>query len=258
LLFTHRAMWSEHQHRAETALDLAGLTATALGAGDGVSAHRDGTSIKPQLWIQPSELEAARERLLGMGLSLDQPIIGMNTGANRERSAREWAPERFAEAANALAYKMRASVVLLGNGAQRAVGNRVKELLRCPAVNLCGETGLREAFAIASMCRLWLGNDGGLLHVAAAVCPAVVGVFDPYTAMVWGYRLPTCRTVYSSAHEGSAPEPDTKPFTRWAGAALDAVSAEQVTAAGFEVLKASESVAIQAHATRVSSPDGVA
>jgi heptosyltransferase-2 len=44
---------------------------------------------------------------------------------------------------------------------------------------LAGETSIGELPALLASCRLFIGNDSGAMHVAAAVGVPVVGIFGP-------------------------------------------------------------------------------
>jgi heptosyltransferase II len=94
-------------------------------------------------------------------------------------AARCWAPERFAEAANRLAEQNDADVVLFGTGGEAAVTGAIAQKLRRPAIDLTGKTAIAELPGTLSQCHLFIGNDSGVMHVAAAVGLPVVGIFGP-------------------------------------------------------------------------------
>jgi len=51
--------------------------------------------------------------------------------------------------------------------------------LRRPPINLTGKTAIADLPALLSQCHLFIGNDSGAMHVAAAVGLPIVAVFGP-------------------------------------------------------------------------------
>ncbi|MFB3777299.1 MAG: lipopolysaccharide heptosyltransferase II [Bryobacteraceae bacterium] len=120
---------------------------------------------------------AGEQRCAEAGLS--GPVIGVSPGA-AYGGAKRWLPERFAEAAALVAAAVDGSVAVFGSKDERPVAELVMEGLRargCAARNFAGETTLREYIDLAAACRLFLTNDSGAMHVAAALDVPTVAVF---------------------------------------------------------------------------------
>jgi heptosyltransferase-2 len=181
-LLTTRVPYDWNKLDRDCALDLL--------AADGISA----IPAMPELWVSEQEKKLARERLAELGLD-GAEIIGMQPGAN-DPEVREWGAEKFAATAERLASETGARILFFGSESERPVSEEVaaKTTTANPVI-LAGQTGLREALALISLCRLWVGNDGGLLHAAVALCPASVGIFGPTKAPRWGYDTPQHRTA---------------------------------------------------------------
>ena len=126
--------------------------------------------------------ERSRERgeavLLEAGARPHARRIAVGAGASFG-AARCWPAERFAEAANRLAAETDADVVLFGTAAEAAVTAAVADKLHRSPVNLTGKTTIEELPGALSRCDLFIGNDSGVMHVAAAVGLPVVGIFGP-------------------------------------------------------------------------------
>ena len=97
-------------------------------------------------------------------------------GANWEKKI--WPAEKFALAANELSGGFDA-LVLLGNDADNRQAELVTRNVRLPCVNLCGRTTLLQAGAVMERMTLFLGNDSGLGHIAAAVNTPSFTLFGP-------------------------------------------------------------------------------
>jgi heptosyltransferase-2 len=112
-----------------------------------------------------------RERGLPEG-----PWIGVSPGA-AYGGAKRWIPERFAEAARRLAGEMGARVAVFGSKAEAELARSIAEQAGTEAVCLAGETSLAEYIELAATCSLYLTNDSGPMHVAAALGLPTVAVF---------------------------------------------------------------------------------
>ena len=109
-------------------------------------------------------------------------------GANWEKKI--WPAEKFALAADELRGRFDA-LVLLGNKVDNRQAELVAGRVRLPCVNLCGRTTLLQAGAVMARMTLFLGNDSGLGHVAAAVgAPSftLFGPGNPARYHPWGSR----------------------------------------------------------------------
>lgn len=122
---------------------------------------------------------AGRALLDAMGF--DGPLVGVSPGAENSR-AKQWPPERFAEAAAEVADALGASVVLFGSPKERPLCRGVAEDLRRRGrrvLNLAGETTLSLFIDMAAACRVFLTNDSGAMHAASALGAPTVAVFGP-------------------------------------------------------------------------------
>lgn len=104
----------------------------------------------------------------------DERIVILHPGSSDAR--RCWAPERFAEVADALAAGG-ARVVLSGDDADHAVVQAVARHMRTPPTPLQGELSLGALCGLLERARLIVANDTGPLHLALALGKPAVGVF---------------------------------------------------------------------------------
>jgi heptosyltransferase-2 len=119
----------------------------------------------------PGEWSDRGTELLGEGA-----WIGVNPGAFYG-SAKRWLPERFGAAADIVARRAGAKVVLVGGPKERRLAEAIAEGMEAPVRVLCGETTLAELVGVLSRLRLLLTNDSGPMHVAAALGVPLVAVF---------------------------------------------------------------------------------
>jgi len=134
----------------------------------------------PRIALQVSDVarDRAMRMLLEAGARPRARRIAVGAGASYG-SAKCWPPARFAKALNAFLLHEPVDVLLFGTRAESAVSSAISSELSRPAIDLTGKTSLADLPALLSQCHLFLGNDSGAMHVAAAVGLPVVAVFGP-------------------------------------------------------------------------------
>jgi heptosyltransferase-2 len=116
-------------------------------------------------------------RLSSRKLPNGKRIIGVSPGA-AYGTAKRWLPERFAQAAGALAEARGASIALFGTKSERALCEEVARLVSGREVtNYAGETTLAQFIDLAAGCELFLTNDSGSMHIASALGVPTVAIF---------------------------------------------------------------------------------
>jgi heptosyltransferase-2 len=138
--------------------------------------------------------QRAAEFLLSAGLRPDSLRIAIGAGASYG-SAKCWPPDRFAELANRLQTHSGAEVILFGTPAEAAVSSAIAAGMRRPPIDLTGKSSIGDLPALLSQCHLFLGNDSGAMHVAAAVGLPVVAVFGPTDPLGTAPVTPRCTIV---------------------------------------------------------------
>ncbi|MBI4634607.1 MAG: lipopolysaccharide heptosyltransferase II [Deltaproteobacteria bacterium] len=120
--------------------------------------------------------------LASYGIAGQRPLIGIAPGATYG-PAKKWYPERFAAVADRLIDDLVGQVLLFGSAADRDSTGAVKRNAMHNLINLAGKTGLKEAIALISRCDLFISNDSGLMHVAAALGIPTVAIFGSTNAV---------------------------------------------------------------------------
>lgn len=130
------------------------------------------------LHVPEEKRRSADEFLCKCGVRQGARRIAIGAGASYG-SAKCWPPSRFAEVANRLQSQADADVILFGTAAEARVSTAISAEMRQPPIDLTGKTAIADLPALLSQCHLFIGNDSGAMHVAAAVGLPVVAVFGP-------------------------------------------------------------------------------
>lgn len=147
-----------------------------------------------QLAIATGQATAAEEKLRAAGSREGVLRVAVGAGASYG-SAKCWPPERFAATLNDLLARADVDVILFGTPAEVTVTEAIATKLSKPPINLTGQTNIAELPALLSRCQMFLGNDSGAMHVAAAVGLPVVAVFGPTDPFGTAPVTPRCTIV---------------------------------------------------------------
>ena len=143
------------------------------------------------LRVGQADLAAAREKLAAFGIGREDVLYGLSPGATFG-SAKRWLPERFAALADRVTGARGAKGLIFGGPAERELGEEIARTASGSGLlNLAGLTQLEEAIALIGLCGLFITNDSGLMHIAAALDVPLVAIFgptDPRTTAPWCRR----------------------------------------------------------------------
>jgi heptosyltransferase III len=116
---------------------------------------------------------------------------------------KQWGAPRWAAVADHLA--ARGMRILLSSGpGERGDAAATAALMRAPAVWEYGDSSIRDLAAMYQRCALWVGNDGGPKHVAAAAGIPTITVFRFPVGKVWTADSPPgAHTFLEPASAGS-------------------------------------------------------
>lgn len=131
----------------------------------------------PRVWTSQAEQDSARRRI-----PPGAPVIGLGPTANWP--GKVWPPEKFVALFDALASGplpgARVAIFAGPGEAERAGADAVlRALPQRRAIDLAGNLSLTEAAACLARCDLYVGNDSGLMHLAAAAGAPTLGLFGP-------------------------------------------------------------------------------
>jgi heptosyltransferase II len=187
ILLTHKVSaegGAKKGHQVEYYLHL--VRSLGLKAAEGV----------PALQVPQGRIPEAEALLRSAGAG-EGPFAGMSPGA-QYGSAKEWFPERFGLLGQRIYRELGGRLLILGSTGDRAIAARIGEIAGEGALDLTGKTTLAQAMALIARCRVFVTNDSGLMHVAAALGVPLVAIFgstDPSRTGPLGTRS---RVIYKS------------------------------------------------------------
>lgn len=175
LLYTEIAAPSAHErHRIDR--DLAVLRPLHLSAS-----HR-----VPTLEVT-GEDEREADRILqevGVPRQTAARLIMLQPGARYWFKA--WPEDRFVALADRLSKDLDCHVLVGGDQRDAELAERISHRTKASCTVLAGRATLRQFAALLKRCMLFVGNDSGAMHIAAAVGTPLVALFGPSDPAEWG------------------------------------------------------------------------
>ena len=133
---------------------------------------------EPELQVSEERRNDARKMLADFGVRGGRKIVGIGAGSTNSL-AKRWPAGNFGRLADLLSTERNADVVFLGNENEADVSRSVLDASQEKHIDLTGKTDLATATAILSELDLFLSNDMGLAHIAAAVGTPTIVIFGP-------------------------------------------------------------------------------
>ena len=163
----------------------------------------------PRLWIGAAEAAEAERLIPSGGL-----VLGLGPTANWR--PKTWPADRFASLAARLTAPegilAGARVALFGEASEREAAQPVIDSIPAERrIDLVGRIGLATVAACLARLSMYIGNDSGLMHMAAAVGTPTLGLFGPSPPEVyapWGPHTAVAATSIPYKQLVAAPDFD--------------------------------------------------
>ncbi|MFZ0427481.1 MAG: lipopolysaccharide heptosyltransferase II [Acidobacteriota bacterium] len=136
------------------------------------------SEFRPDIRLRATRagLGRARALLAEAGAPADGQLMGLNPGATFG-PAKRWLTDRYAALADRLIRETGATVLIFGSAAERPIAEAIQGSMKARAIILSGRTSLETLVALISSCSLFITNDSGPMHLAAALEVPQVALF---------------------------------------------------------------------------------
>ena len=172
------------QHRVE--YDLCALRKLGLDpkSGTPLVLYRRRRNRSVETWLQEA----------GLRSSGDSPLLLLLQPGARY-ALKVWPHERFADLADRLADRFSCRIPG-GDQREREIAEQIARKARCAPKVVAGKFSLLQFAALVKRCALFVGSDGGAMHIAAAMGTPVVALFGPTYPRRWGPRGGPTQVIY--------------------------------------------------------------
>ena len=191
----------------------------------------DTTDAQPHLQLTEIEQTTAQRFLAEAGVTSERLLIGIHPGGNWEYKL--WSAEKYIQLGTALSKQKNATILLFAGPNERKLQTQVADIMDISPI-LVKTENLREVAALIAACDVYIGNDTGPMHIAAAVGTPVVALFGSTNHIRSGPYGEKHTVVQSGMNLGCNPcHPGRHPGGCGAGSCtvIDGISVEQVLTA---------------------------
>ncbi|OGS20890.1 MAG: hypothetical protein A2252_00645 [Elusimicrobia bacterium RIFOXYA2_FULL_39_19] len=129
----------------------------------------------PWIKLTSQETSQAQQLMAAAKIAGDKiPVLFVVTTRGLHKM---WPLEHFSELINRCNAEYNIIPVFLAMKEEGDIVRRITNRLKCAFIDLTGKTDLRTACAVTSLCKLVVGNDTALIHVASALNIPVIGLY---------------------------------------------------------------------------------
>jgi heptosyltransferase II len=206
-LYTKKVIYNDKQHTSETFLDLA--------RGLGI---RYSLKSLERLGYSKKDKDAVEAFLKDKKIAKNDFVVGIAPGAAESAKSRIWPLENYSELCNNILADKKNRIIFVGSKDESYLISKVQEGIkeRDRTFNSSGAFNLNQLFCFIGRCDLFISNDAGAMHIAAAQGVKTIGLFGPNLPQrfrpygknnIAVYKGDICR--YSpciNVHKGQVPE----------------------------------------------------
>lgn len=141
------------------------------------------SDYQPRIFISQDERVNAEIFLKNIDLKYSK-LVAINPSANW--AMKRWPIEYFAKLADRIITELNCEVVFIGADKEKELIESLINKMKNKAYNFCGKTTIRQLAAIIERINLFISNDSGPAHLAAAQGIATIAIFGPTAVDITG------------------------------------------------------------------------
>lgn len=215
-LLTRKVSYKQDQHEVDNFLDVL--------RADGVPVRDDYL----ETWITPEESSAASEILVREGVAPGEKLVLVHPFAATPQ--RGWHLEDFARLSH-LFQEQGLRIGILGSPREKELFESTRHLFGSDCVDFVGKCPLRITMALLKKCALFVGNDSGIMHLAAASGIPLVALFGPQSPVKFGPWSKYAAVLYKAFPCSPCRQKfftECEPSSRMRPACIEAITVDEV------------------------------
>ncbi|MCY4403386.1 MAG: lipopolysaccharide heptosyltransferase II [Candidatus Poribacteria bacterium] len=132
--------------------------------------------------LQPDEIKRAETHIASLGINTDTFLIGIHPGGSS--FDKRWPERQYAELADRLVQQYNANILLLRGPNEAELTHKIQQEMQSDSIVYAPET-IRDLGAVLYCCDLFVCNDSGPMHLAAALDIPTIAIFGPTDHVAW-------------------------------------------------------------------------
>lgn len=138
---------------------------------------------EPDLVLPLTEHDCAYAKnfLSGAGVKETDTVVGFHAGSAtfKNQTKRRWEPEKFAKLARKLVEKENGFILIFGGPEETKLKEEIRRASKSSRVLIPPSSTIIESAALMKMCNVFVTNDSGMMHLAAATKTPTVAIIGP-------------------------------------------------------------------------------
>ena len=152
------------------------------------------TSVQTAIFsVTAEDKKWASDFLTTYQIERQRPLVAIHPGS--PITLKRWLPDRYAELADWLIAQKHAQILFVGVADEIPIVLEIQALMRGESINIAGNTTLTQLASILHTCNVFIGNDSGPMHLAAAVGTQTIGLYGPGDPTRFGPAGVKCQTI---------------------------------------------------------------
>lgn len=143
--------------------------------------------------VSPEDEKWVSNFLTSQQIRDEDSVIAIHPGS--PIPLKRWLTGRYAEVADWLVSHKRAQILFVGVKDEIPIINEIQGKMSAESKNIAGMTNIPQLASILRKCSIFIGNDSGPMHLAAAVGIKTIGLFGPGDPQRFGPVGKYCQTI---------------------------------------------------------------
>ena len=160
----------------------------------------------PKLFLNESDRAWAREYWMGKGVTAEErdTVIIIHPGSGSKKKV--WPLDRFLKLTEVLQQHLSSRILVVLGPAEGPETRKIFENERPGFFILAKGLSLIQLASVMEGCRLFVGNDSGISHLAAALGIPTLAIFGPTDPKVWSPRGKNVMVIRKEIHCSPCPQ----------------------------------------------------
>jgi len=143
-------------------------------------------------------------------------LVGIAPNVAESSKCRIWPIQNFSKIADFLIKEKKAEVIFVGGPQDNEIIKKTQNMMKNKSTNIAGKLTLKQTFYFIEKLNLFIGNDSGPMHIAAAQKTKTIGLFGPNIPIRFGpygknnisiYKGDNCQfSPCINVHKGQVPD----------------------------------------------------
>jgi len=144
-----------------------------------INGHLEFGERKFNIDLQVDSIINVKKSLISAGYSEEKITVGIHPGCKETWAFKRWPLERFANLLSQLGKRENLQIILFGGPDEIELSDHIIQKASITPLDLSGKLSLEETMCAISLCKVFISNDSGLMHIATVFDIPVIGLFGP-------------------------------------------------------------------------------